>query len=245
MAPISFDGTDVTGITVDGDDVQEVTMDGDVVWVAETLIDSFEDGDLSEYSQSGGNWEVEDESNAATNAKDGSKLLKGDPGGDTANEALYSTSGLNTYPSPGDTFKGWARTGDDTSEDDEQGPFVYFAVASGAPRSGGRGYQAGITNSGSSLDDTTIKRMDTDGSVTTLASDTSHSYSMSTWYEFEVDWATDGTITFTTYNESGTQLNSVSATDTNYSDGGFGVEHGSGSATSGFSTAYWDYWRVV
>lgn len=55
MAPISIDGMDITGATIDGENVSEITVDGDVVWtaIANSMIDDFEDGNLSEYSISG------------------------------------------------------------------------------------------------------------------------------------------------------------------------------------------------
>jgi len=37
MAPISIDGTDITGATIDGQDVQEITVDGDTVFTAGSL----------------------------------------------------------------------------------------------------------------------------------------------------------------------------------------------------------------
>jgi len=51
MIPTSIDGTDIGGATIDGTDVQEITVDGDTVFTAgPTVIDDFNDGNLTEYS---------------------------------------------------------------------------------------------------------------------------------------------------------------------------------------------------
>ncbi len=42
------------------------------------------------------------------------------------------------------------------------------------------------------------------------------------WYEVEVDWQTDDSIDVTLYNSAGTSVASVSATDSNYTSGGYG-----------------------
>ena len=54
MIPTSIDGTDITGATIDGTDVTEITVDGDVVFTAGfTIVDDFEDNNLSEWTNFG------------------------------------------------------------------------------------------------------------------------------------------------------------------------------------------------
>jgi len=49
MAPTSIDGNEITGATIDGQDVSEITVDGQTVFTAipDSVVDSFEDGDVS------------------------------------------------------------------------------------------------------------------------------------------------------------------------------------------------------
>jgi len=47
MAPISIDGTDITGATIDGQDVEEITVDGQTVFSASLFEESFEHNNLS------------------------------------------------------------------------------------------------------------------------------------------------------------------------------------------------------
>ncbi|MFB6244883.1 MAG: twin-arginine translocation signal domain-containing protein [Candidatus Nanohaloarchaea archaeon] len=63
-----------------------------------------------------------------------------------------------------------------------------------------------------------LERWDS-GSRTSLASG-SVNWSSGVWYRTVVDWANDGTITATTYDDNSNKLDSITATDSNYTSGG-------------------------
>jgi len=91
MIPTSIDGTDITGATIDGTDVTEITVDGDTVFKAKTIIESFEDNSLADYSGTG--------SLASTSPLvDSIYLESGD---------IYDTSASG--PDSGDTFEFFVR----------------------------------------------------------------------------------------------------------------------------------------
>jgi hypothetical protein len=60
------------------------------------------------------------------------------------------------------------------------------------------------------------------GSSTILTQDVGTSIPTSEWLRIGVDWATDGTLTATLYDSSGSQVTQVSATDTTFTSGGVG-----------------------
>lgn len=72
---------------------------------------------------------------------------------------------------------------------------------------------------------------DNDTSGTVLASSTV-SYSTG-WYEVEIDWRTNNTITAALYNSAGTLVASTTATDSSYTSGGYGY-------TFWFQNGAWD-----
>lgn len=222
MASISFDGADVTDITIDGEAVQEVTMDGDVVWTAgAVIIDGFEDNDLSEYSGDTGQYQTQ-----TGTVKDGTYALQGTSDGSAY--LIQSTSGLDNYPSEGDTFRWWYQT--DTGGAGS-GYFRYGLQDSN------NHYRGGIDRANSEL---RLEIRDS-GNLTTLASN-ALSISSGTWYELELVWQTDGTMTLTAYDDTGSQLAQCSATDTSYTSGGvgFNVFYGSGTTND-----YYDHVRIV
>ncbi len=108
----TVDGTDL-GTQVSGGDESTTTTD--------TVIDSFEDGDISEYSGDTGVFSV------TTGSTDwGSyRLESGRKQDGTDFSLITSTSGLGTYPSQGDTYS--VRAYPDTSEDDPN-PQIAFGV---------------------------------------------------------------------------------------------------------------------
>jgi len=65
-----------------------------------------------------------------------------------------------------------------------------------------------------------VKSADFDAGVTVLAS-TSVSYTDG-WYEVEINWQADNTITATLYNPAGVVVDVISAVDGSYTSGGFG-----------------------
>lgn len=73
MPDITVNGSSVKDITINGNTVQEVTVNGNVAYTATNVIDSFEDGDVSEWNNTDSNW------SATTNySYDGSYSAGGD-----------------------------------------------------------------------------------------------------------------------------------------------------------------------
>jgi hypothetical protein len=168
------------------------------------IIDDYEDNDLSEYSNVTGNTAVQ--SNVV---HDGTYAVRTE---ETSSEDGHagSMSGLPRYPQAGDTFQYWARSEKGNSTE------VGFGIQEDTKDNG---YD--ILFNDSRID---IRRWDND-SVTALSSK-SVSTSADTWYRIVVDWGSGGDLVATLYDESGTELASTSANDTNYSAGGISVGGG-------------------
>jgi hypothetical protein len=204
--------------------VQEITVDGDVVFSSSVVVDSFEDGDMSEYNVTGG-FTVVDESNKPFSAKDGSKMLEVATNTVSAN----STSGLNDYPQAGDTFRCWHRFGSVSGTGNQ---WTKWGVQSESDAADG--YYVNTTGQGFSL------RIRDGGNNSTLASG-SVSFQSDEWYELEVDWATDGTFTVSWHEEDGSQIGDiVTATNSEYASGGIGFRNGAGA-----DTVHRDFWRIT
>lgn len=193
-----------------------------------TIIDSLEDGDISEYSAT---------SSTAYNVVqsptyDGSYALNGVEN----NELLTSHSGLNTYPQAGDTVE-WFVRGDNAYT----GTAFNLGIPDGASTpSGNGGYQLRIANRDDRLQ---IGRWNSDGSFTILDTDTSVTIESGKWYKGRFQWGTDGTLILELIDAgTGNVLNSVSATDSTYTSGGCGWGT---SPSNGTPDAYFDLARII
>lgn len=140
------------------------------------------------------------------------------------------TDGLNRYPNRGETWRQWVRTGTSGNE-------RVFAVFGLQDYNIDNLYHAGINRPGGDL---RITKWES-GSSTTLDS-VSQSWSDSTWYDVEIQWGIDDSIVCTVYDAGASQVNSVSASDGTFTDGGFGWWQG---IASGGDTTYHDFARVV
>jgi len=124
-----------------------------------------------------------------------------------ASVAITSTSGLNAYPSKGDSFR-WRIYASDNEVNTSS--FVW-----GVPSESGAlslsGYIATLEPINGKF---RIRRFD-NGGIDTLTS-SFDSPPVGEWLEYQVDWGTDDTHTVTVYDESGTQITSLSATDATY-----------------------------
>lgn len=182
-----------------------------------TIIDDFEDADLSEYSSSSFT------STTTSSVYNGSNSLQVDHDGTGANTT--STTGLNAYPSQGDTFEFYTRLGHA-----DHGLAFLFGVQNSSS------YYRLYAPQG--WNDVLVLHLD-DG--TKLASSALTS-TASIWYRCKVDWDTDGTIKATLYDDTDTQVAQVSATDTTYSSGGVGWRWNS---TAGSGTVWGDYAYIL
>lgn len=101
----TIDVSAIAAVTADADAVGEITIDGTVAWVAQKVIDDYEDGDLAEY----GTVQPSDAVVNATAAHASDYGLQLD--GATGNAGVVrSDSGLANYPGPDDTWEFWWQT---------------------------------------------------------------------------------------------------------------------------------------
>jgi len=205
--PTNIDGTDITGVTIDGEEVQEITVDGQSVFTAgpvipDGLVDSFQDGDIAEYQGDVNGFEVQQNT-----------VLFGDfslePNGTT--KTIGSTSGLNSYPSQGDTFLYYVRF--TNNNDDSQARMFYGVQSASNARDS---YWIMLLPSLSDF------RSRVDG-ITKTSSSPSIPYN--TWLEVEVVWGTDNSHQITLSNhETSTQIDQLTFNDSTYTSGGIGFE---------------------
>lgn len=179
---------------------------------AEKTIDDFEDNDIAEYTGNTGPFDV-----VSTTAFEGTYSLKGSSGGSLA--TIVSTSGLNAYPAQGDTIDYRAYT-TDTDPAGTGGDSARAGMLFGVTESGGNisdGYGA-INNY---ADDNIQLQKFSGGGRSGLNSTTIDwsSYN-SEWIRGEIEW--DSTITYTVYDDAGTVIDTVSASDSSYTSGGIG-----------------------
>jgi hypothetical protein len=172
------------------------------------VVDDFESQSLANYTG-----KTSDYTFSSTTIKEGSYSLKY-----TGNnwKEIVSLSGLANYPAPGDTFRIYMHPGDD-----RVAQLFCWAVQSGswvndcyAVRIDGKKDRFSIEKATGG----SFSILADDGNVTELSS------SPAQWFEVEVTWTSGGSITAVLYDGTGTQLTSVSTTDTAYSSGGIAFE---------------------
>lgn len=205
---------DGTGLKAKG--FTEIRLgDGTIIWASgPTIVDGFEDNDTSEYSGS-----TADYSTQSTTVQEGSYALES--AGNSS--SIYSTAGLNAYPSQGDTFRCWMQPKNASGGVGEW----HFGLTDS------NNNYAAVMNTGASSFDLAVRDA---GNKTNLAS-ASYNWNAE-WYDIEIEWLSDGTINGTVYDSTGTQVASASATDTTYSSGGIGFLD----FNAGY---YWDHYRVI
>lgn len=161
------------------------------------IIDGFEDNDLSEYSGDTGAVTLQtstvfDGNYAATIA-------------DGENEIL-STSGLDNYPSQGDifTFNTYIRAGSK--------PRVYWGVQDSDDY-----YYLEFDDPNSTLRFVKVEA----GSETTIDT-ASITFDVGVWSETKVEWRTNGRHIIEHFEDAGNKLGEIDATDSTFTQGGFG-----------------------
>ncbi|QCJ46398.1 hypothetical protein [Haloprofundus sp. MHR1] len=167
------------------------------------VIDDFEDGNLSEYTFSYG------ESGASIVSQpvfEGSNALEIDG----TNTELYSESGLENYPCPGDIFSYRVRaTGGADSLNfgyGVQGDMGKYYVKLHFPN-----------------DNLFLYKESAGGGNDLLAVSTSgFSLSEDVWYQVKIKWGGEGEHKVTVYDESNTAITTISAEDWTWRDGGIG-----------------------
>jgi len=159
------------------------------------------------------------------------KLVSNENPGGGDDVPIISTSGLDRYPEPGEKFACYINDIGDLV------PYFYFGVQDESNY-----YAAGI------FPDINEFRLSKNGvgGGDTIDTD-SVSLSLDEWYDVEVEWETDGTITARCHEvdqstgERESEIASASANDTDYTDGGVGFGHSS----SAGSDAAWDFYRIT
>lgn len=219
---VNIDGTGVSTVTIDGQEVEQITVDGDVVYSAVTIVDDFESGSLdSSYSGDTGVFTV-----TTNNAIEGTYRLEQTT---DSYSQIQSTSGLNAYPQQGDEFRVWLRTGSHSVS-------APYTIAFFGMQDSNNYYF--------------VRLHENDGdfeveSESTVIDTANQSYTTNTWYEIRVRWddgltfgGSAGDITVDLYDDTGTNLNTISGNDTSYTSGGIGW--GGSDVDSGF-----DYNRIT
>ncbi len=242
VAPVSAAGTNV-GVgsehdtasdfeagTLSGLSISGTGDDASISLASTELIDSFEDGDLSEYSISGD--APEDPYITNQIATDGSRSLRFQYSTDDVSKAAFAPSGVD-----GKTFD----NGEVATVNVNPGTIHdrSFHVSFGVQDPDNR-YQVSYTEWRNELTLTQISG----GSGTTLDS-TSLGLSGNEWYEYEID-RTGSTTTITLSDSSGSELATLSTGNTDYDDYGgigFGLYNGLGASTS--DGVSFDEFRVV
>jgi len=172
------------------------------------VIDDFEDNDISEYQGSKTGFITQ----TGTVYEGSYALSQNDSSADFTE--MFSNSGLPRYPQSGDTFELRAYADSSGSGDPEQQPQTLFGV-----QDADNLYMVGTTEG--STDGLRIW-VKSGGSFNKIASSSSSGVPIDEWMKWVIKWSSDGNITFTVYDNSGNKVDSISATDTAYSGGGFG-----------------------
>lgn len=193
------------------------------VTLGETIVDDFEDTDFSAYGGTGSLSQ-----NTSVTPVNGSGVAEATASG-TDYVSLGSTTGLNAYPSQGDTFRCYFQTNELTTD-------LRFGWGAQSETEFPDCYELRMVQN----DEVTLWEA---SSNTTLDSDTSMTFSTGTWYYAEVTWGTDDSMTVTIHQESDdTQIGTVSATDSTFTSGGISL---TANATGNGTTTYYDYVHIL
>lgn len=183
------------------------------------VIEDFESGDISDYGGDTGDFSIQ-----STTVYQGSNALTDS---NTDGSVISATDAAYTVSAPVRIHCRMALDGGDFGG-------IYWFTQAEAAESSNSGYLFQPHRGGGDPQQARLLRLDS-GSLTQLATADSGYNVDGTFGLIEVDHLSDGSITVTTYNSSGSQANQLSASDTNYSSGGIGFRQGSNSGE------YWDW----
>lgn len=190
---------------------QQAFFDFARITTSANIIDDFEDGNVSEYS--GGTSSAEVINTSQGSVKHGSYAMEL-----TGTATIYAAAGnLNDDAVAGDTFESWHKLA--------AGSVVRFLFG---VQDGSNYYWVEADVGGSTW---TLGKTEA-GTASNIAQATGVTVPTGEFLEFEVDWASDGTITATLFDASGTQVSQTSGSDTTWSDGGHGWAEVGSSVTS-------------
>jgi len=184
-----------------------------------TVVDDFEDGDVAEYSG-----DLIDASVQTSVVNEGNEALALSTNGFSS---IRSTTGLNAYPSAGDTFRVDVQISG-------SGDYIFgYGVQQETNRND---MYLVIADAGG--DDLTLAER-SGGNESTLAS-ANATHSTGVWNQIEVQWGSSGTHTIRMLDDAGNELGKLSATDSTLTSGGVAFENAAGG-----ETAYFDFVRIL
>lgn len=193
--------------------LEEQPLDADV-----QLIDDFEDDDLSEYEYDPDRNGPAQVVSSPTYNGDGALMM------DETTEVI-SRSGLDYYPSDGDTFGCHVRG--------ENG--VTIANFTYGVQDHQNRYLVQLR-----WDNQSVKLVRYEDDDLNVIDHVNPTLDHGVWYEIEVEWGDDGSHVATVTDDAGNQVAAVSATDTTWSSGGVGFDGYAGDAWGG-GEVYFDY----
>lgn len=174
------------------------------------VVDSFEDADIAEYA--GGTSYFEANTNAPVQA--GSYSLKSTGSNDNTRRNIVSTSGLDAYPSAGDTIRVYMQsTVTDASDVPRNCGFLFFAQDTS------NGYYVQMDGSNG-----LVKLFEKDAGGFTELDSAPITWSGNTWYTWEISTTSGGgTISVDVIEtSSGSVLGTASGSSSLYTSGGVG-----------------------
>jgi hypothetical protein len=207
---------------------------GIVAGVLERIIDSVEDGEISEYNA--------DSPFAASTARafEGSYAIQEDHPEAASMQYAVSTSGLNYYPVAGDTIE-YRNYLESDSAGNPEARFIFGAQDSNLPPNDA--YIVALDTNDGHIE--IIKR--SGGGSSTLNS-TGASPPTDEWLRVTIDWQTDGTITVSVYDSADSLVGSVQASDQSFASGGvgYGLNYWNAGSGSGLDAeVYWDSVKTI
>lgn len=214
--------------------IAEVETSADTVTTSESVVsgtvtDSFEDGDITEYSSANGT-EAEFTPTTTQSYLGSYSLYCTVPASGVA--WLQSLSGLPYYPVRGDRFEFYWRP-------ETTSGYNFFRFASQDSTSNNH-YEVNLRPNNSEF----ALEIDQSGTDTVIDADTTVTeYTANQWHRIMVDFdsAGDGTIAAELYGPDGSAYSQVSGVETTYNEGGVGFYT---SASAG-SECYWDAIRLI
>lgn len=221
-SPEEFDQGTLTNLTTTGSGDS-----GSVVLETGSIVADFE-SDLS-------NWNGDTDAYSTTTqfATNGDQGLHATVSNSSTNYLLFSTSGLDTYPSAGQTVSADVQL---TDTDDLSA--IYFGVQDNPSGAAAEGYRVELR-----ADNNGVQLLKGDGSSSTTleSANADLDQHLNERLTVSVDWGTDGSMNVSVEAADGTVLASFSASDSTYTDGGVGVRSYNFNQASDI---YYDYYRL-
>ena len=229
-----YNKTEVSYFVSDGTDWYAVSNRELLSAIPNSVIYYPEDNDLNEFSGDTGSYSIET-TNALSDVADGRRLAAGtEAGWLTLDEGIVGSP----LPEPGDIFACYAY---EIGNDDPQQRIAFgLQDSSGTQRDG---YAVSFRPSTNNI--RLVKNPEED-SAGSIINDSTPDLDTDTWYDVEIEWASDGDITVTTYDvdqttgERQSEVDSFTGNDDDYGAGEVG--HVYSSSSGEFA---WQYYRIV